>query len=327
MARLSSHFNRISKSNGGIVLTSTRDAFGKTLSKLGHENKNLVALSADLGTATRLENFKKQHPERFFEIGIAECNMIGIASGLSEHGYKVFISSFASFLTGKYDVIRVSIGYSNAPIIMVGTHAGLAIGKDGVTQMGLEDVALMRAIPNMLILQPATPMEASQITQYLVQTNLEYPTYLRIGRQPTEEVLPSDYQFKFGKGYVIREGSDVTLFASGCILSEVLKAVGFLESEQISCRVVNMPTIKPIDEDIIIESARLTKYLVSIEDHSVIGGLGSAIADVLVQKYPAKLLKIGVNDCFPESGPPDELWEKYGLSSSQIINKVIQQNA
>ena len=147
------------------MLTSTRDAFGKTLSKLGHENKNLVALSADLGTATRLENFKKQHPERFFEIGIAECNMIGIASGLSEHGYKVFISSFASFLTGKYDVIRVSIGYSNAPIIMVGTHAGLAIGKDGVTQMGLEDVALMRAIPNMLILQPATPMEASQITQ------------------------------------------------------------------------------------------------------------------------------------------------------------------
>tara|TARA_Y100000034_G_scaffold136887_1_gene216711 strand:+ start:4737 stop:5666 length:930 start_codon:yes stop_codon:yes gene_type:complete len=309
------------------VLTSTRDTFGATLSRLGHENKNLVALSADLGTATRLEKFRQQHPERFFEIGIAECNMIGIASGLSEHGYKVFISSFASFLTGKYDVIRASVGYSNAPIVMVGTHAGLAIGKDGVTQMGLEDIALMRAIPNMLVLQPSTPMEASQITQYLVETDLKCPAYLRIGRQSTEEVLPSEYQFKFGKGYVVREGSDVTLFASGCILSEVLQAVGFLESKQISCRVVNMPTIKPIDENIIIESAQLTKHLISVEDHSVVGGLGSAIADVLVQKYPAKLLKIGVNDCFPESGPPDELWEKYGLSSSQIINKVMQQNA
>ena len=323
MACRSTHFNRIPKGNGGIVLISTRDAFGKTLAKLGHENENLVALSADLGTATRLENFRKQHPERFFEIGIAECNMISIASGLSEHGYKVFISSFASFLTGKYDVIRVSIGYSSAPVVMVGSHAGLAIGKDGVTQMGLEDIALMRAIPNMLVLQPATPVEAAQITQYLVETNLEHPVYLRIGRQPTEEVLPPDYKFDFGKGCVIKEGSDVTLFSSGCILSEVLKAVESLENQQISCRVVNISTIKPIDEDIIIESAKMTKALVAIEDHSIIGGLGSAIADVLVQHYPAKLIKIGVNDCFPESGPPDLLWDKYGLSSSKITNRII----
>lgn len=304
-------------------MKSTRDAFGQTLAKMGHENKNLVALSADLGTATRLENFNKQHPERFFEIGIAECNMIGIASGLSEHGYKVFISSFASFLTGKYDVIRVSIGYSNAPVIMVGSHAGLAIGKDGVTQMGLEDIALMRAIPNMLVLQPATPEEASQVTQYLVETNLEHPVYLRIGRQPTEEVLPPDYQFRFGKGCVIKEGSDVTLFSSGCIVSEVLKAVNALEDKQISCRVVNLSTIKPIDKDIIIESAKTTKGLVAIEDHSIVGGLGSAIADVLVQYCPAKLLKIGVNDCFPESGPPDLLWDKYGLSANKITNRII----
>jgi len=304
-------------------MKATRDTFGSTLAELAHENENLIALNADLGKATRLSYFKDQHPERFFEVGIAECNMIGIASGMAEHGYKVFLASFASFLTGKYDVIRVSLGYSASPVVLVGTHAGLAIGKDGVTQMGLEDLALMRAIPGMTVLQPATPAEAAQVTRYLANEELSGPAYLRLGRQPTADVLPADYEFRFGKGQILQEGTDVTLFSTGCILPEVLKTASRLQTANISCRVVNMTTIKPIDEEIIIDSARKTRHLVSVEDHSVIGGLGSAIADVLVEKSPASLLKIGLNDCFPESGPPDLLWHKYGLSASKMEDKIV----
>lgn len=303
-------------------MKATRDAFGHTLAELANENEELIAVNADLGKATRLSYFQKKHPERFIEVGIAECNMIGIASGLAEHGYRVFLASFASFLTGKYDVIRVSLGYSAAPVVLVGTHAGLAIGKDGVTQMGLEDIALMRAIPGMTVLQPATPLEAEQVTAYLANEPLSGPAYLRLGRQPTEDVLASDYKFEFGKGAVLREGTDVTLFSTGCILPEVLKTADHLEGAGVSCRVVNMTTIKPIDNDIIIDSAQKTKHLVTVEDHSVIGGLGAAVADVLVTHCPRSLLKIGLNDCFPESGPPDQLWHKYGLSAPKMAESI-----
>ena len=304
-------------------MLATRDAFGSQLVKSAKKNNKIIALSADLSKATRLSKFYDAYPDRFIECGIAECNMIGIASGMSEYGYKVFLASFASFLTGKYDVIRVSLGYSQAPVVLVGTHAGLAIGKDGVTQMGLEDVSLMRSIPNMTVLQPATPLEASLITKYLSETELTGPVYLRIGRQPVQEVLDSDYDFTLGKGVELRCGSDLALISSGCILPEVIKAAEILQTMGVSCSVVNMPSIKPIDSEIIIKSAKNTKGIVTIEDHSIIGGLGSAVAEVLCENYPSKMLRIGLNDCFPESGPPKDLWHKYGLSTDKIVNRII----
>ena len=305
-------------------MKATRDAFGEQLVKSSKDQPRVVALSADLAKATRLSKFQEAYPDRFFECGIAECNMIGIGSGMSEHGYKVFMASFASFLTGKYDVIRVSIGYSNAPVVLVGTHAGLAIGKDGVTQMGLEDVSLMRSMPNMTVLQPASPLEAREMTKYLVETELSSPVYLRLGRQPTPEIFSEDYKFKFGKAMTMKEGTDVSLIASGCILSEVLKASEILESKGLSCKVINMHTIKPIDKEAIIEAARETSFMVTVEDHSIIGGLGSSVAEVLCDSHPAKLIRIGLNDVFPESAPPVDLWEKYGLTASKIADRVLK---
>jgi len=257
-------------------------------------------------------------------MGIAECNMIGVASGMSEYGHRVFIASFASFLTGKYDVIRVSIGYSCAPVVLVGTHAGLAIGKDGVTQMGLEDVSLMRSIPNMTVVQPATPNEARLITKYFAEKKeLTHPVYLRIGRQPVIEVLPEDYKFEFGKAFVVKEGTDLALISSGCILPEVLAAADTLEHRGISAAVINMHTIKPLDIDVIKKYASKTGRIFTIEDHSIIGGLGSAVSEVVASSAPCRLSRIGLNDCFPESGSPSELWDKYGLSTEKIIERVI----
>ena len=304
-------------------MLATRDAFGTQLVKSAATNNNVIALNADLSKATRLSKFYEAYPDRFIECGIAECNMIGIASGMAEYGYKVFMASFASFLTGKYDVIRVSIGYSEAPVVLVGTHAGLAIGKDGVTQMGLEDISLMRSIPGMTVIQPATAIEAQEVTKYLVDTELKNPVYLRIGRQPVEEVLQKDYQFEFGKGVVLREGHDLTLISSGCILPEVLKTADMLSNNGLSCRVVNIHTIKPIDKKIIIESAQKTNKIVTIEDHSIIGGLGSTVAEVLCEHYPSKLMRIGLNDVFPESAPPMDLWDKYGLTAEKMTTRIL----
>ena len=304
-------------------MLATRDTFGTQLVESAKKDKNIVALSADLAKATRLSRFKDSIPERFFEMGIAECNMVGVASGMSEYGYKVFLASFASFLTGKYDVIRVSLGYSCAPVVLVGTHAGLAIGKDGVTQMGLEDVSIMRSIPNMAVIQPATPKEAEIITKYLAETELTHPVYLRLGRQPVPEVLPEDYKFEFGKGTTLRDGNDITLLSSGCILPEVMKAADILEQSSISCRIINIHSIKPLDKDIIIKASVDTEKIVTIEDHSIIGGLGSAVTELLCEVNPTKVLRIGLNDCFPESGPPDQLWEKYGLTAEKIAERIM----
>ena len=306
-------------------MKATREAFGNHLPLMGDKYDNIVALDADLGKATKIASFKEKHPDRFFQIGIAEANMIGISSGLSEYGYKVFLASFGSFLTGRYDQIRCSLAYSKRPVVMVGTHVGMAIGKDGVTQMGLEDVSIMRALPNMKILNPASYSEAIKVIEYLCETELDSPHYLRLGRQPVEDI---EIPFEFGKGQIVKDGNvlspNITLFSTGCILGDVIGASKLIENNTShSVRVVNIPTLKPIDRDIIIKCADETNHLFTVEDHSIIGGLGSAIADVLVQHYPAKLIKIGVNDCFPESGPPDLLWDKYGLSSSKITNRII----
>ena len=304
-------------------MRATREAFGEHLPVMGEKYDNIVALEADLGKATKIASFRESHPKRFFQIGIAEANMIGVASGLSEYDYKVFLASFGSFLTGRYDQIRCSLAYSNRPVVLVGTHVGMAIGKDGVTQMGLEDVSIMRALPNMVVLNPASYSEAIKVIEYLCDTELDSPHYLRLGRQPVEDI---EIDFKFGKGQIVNDGDDITLFSTGCILSDVIEASNIIEKNTShSVRVVNITTLKPIDEEIIIDSAKHTNHVFTIEDHSIIGALGSAVSEVLSEKYPTKVSRIGLNDVFPESAPPADLYEKYGLSSNKIAERVLSE--
>ena len=304
-------------------MRATREAFGEHLPVMGEKYDNIVALDADLGKATKIASFGQSHPDRFFQIGIAEANMIGVASGISEYDYKVFLASFGSFLTGRYDQIRCSLAYSNRPVVLVGTHVGMAIGKDGVTQMGLEDVSIMRALPNMVVLNPASYSEAIKVIEYLCDTELESPHYLRLGRQPVEDI---EIDFEFGKGQIVNDGDDVTLFSTGCILGDVIEASKIIEKNtSYSVRVVNITTLKPIDEEIIIDSAIHTNRVFTIEDHSIIGGLGSAVSEVLSEKYPTKVSRIGLNDVFPESAPPTDLYEKYGLSSNKIAKRVLSE--
>ena len=304
-------------------MRATREAFGEHLPVMGEKHDNIVALDADLGKATKIASFGQTHPDRFFQIGIAEANMIGVASGISEYDYKVFLASFGSFLTGRYDQIRCSLAYSNRPVVLVGTHVGMAIGKDGVTQMGLEDVSIMRALPNMVVLNPASYSEAIKVIEYLCDTELDSPHYLRLGRQPVEDIV---MPFEFGKGQIVNDGDDITLFSTGCILGDVLKSAFIIEEKTShSVRVVNITTLKPIDEEIIIDSAKHTNHVFTIEDHSIIGGLGSAVSEVLSEKYPTKVSRIGLNDVFPESAPPADLYEKYGLSSNKIADRVLSE--
>lgn len=302
-------------------MIATRDGFGNQLVKSAKTNEKILVLSADLAKATKTDKFAKEFPDRFFEIGIAESNMIGIGSGLSEYGFKIVMTSFASFLTGKYDVIRVSLAYSKSPVILVGTHAGLAIGKDGVTQMGLEDISLMRSLPNMQVLQPATPIETEKMLEYLLDTSLEGPVYLRIGRQPVPEIFNDDYEFVPNKGVICREGTDLAIFVTGCLLDQVLKAV---EDSGKNCAVINMHTIKPIDKELVINLSNQCGKVMTIEDHSIIGGLGSAIAEILSDENPTRIKRVGLNDIFPESGDPIELWEKYGLSAEKIKKHILE---
>ena len=304
-------------------MRATREAFGEHLPVMGEKYDNIVALDADLGKATKIASFRESHPKRFFQIGIAEANMIGVASGISEYDYKVFLASFGSFLTGRYDQIRCSLAYSNRPVVLVGTHVGMAIGKDGVTQMGLEDVSIMRALPNMVVLNPASYSEAIKVIEYLCDTELESPHYLRLGRQPVEDI---EIDFEFGKGQIVNDGDDITLFSTGCILSDVIEASNIIEKNtSYSVRVVNITTLKPMDEEIIIDSAIHTNHVFTIEDHSIIGGLGSAVSEVLSEKYPTKVSRIGLNDVFPESAPPVDLYEKYGLNSNKIADRVLSE--
>jgi len=325
---------------------ATRDALGYQLPLMGEKFKNIIALSADLGGATRLNKFKEKFPERFFDIGIAEANMIGIASGLSEHGFKVFLASFSSFLTGRYDIIRCSIAYSNCPVVLVGTHVGLAIGRDGVSQMGLEDVSLMRSLPNMKILNQATYSEAIAAITYLCETELDSPHYLRLGRQPVKYFLEQPQRkFEFNKAYTVKEGENILIFSTGCILGNVRKAANIIENKywsgskepteinlssavqpksDVSVRVVNFHTLKPIDKETILKSADEFGTIYTVEDHSIIGGLGSIVSEVIAESGKcARVVRIGLNDVFPESGPPDKLYEKYGLSPEKIVERIV----
>ncbi len=297
-------------------MKATRDAFGEQLVESGKDNPNIVGVNADLGKATKLSKFGEAYPDRFFEVGIAENNMIGVASGLSEYGYKVFLASFASFLTGKYDTIRCSISYSNAPCIIVGTHGGLAIGKDGVTQMGLEDLSLMRSLPGMTVLNPSTYNQTKSVVKWLCDNDLDNPYYLRLGRQPVKELYNENVSFELGKGIICKEGSNGVVFSTGCTLPDVMEA-----TKDLDVTVIDMPTIKPLDKEIIKHYSKGNIF--TVEDHSIIGGLGSSVAEVMAEEgIQGKLHRIGVNDVFPESGTPSDLYEKYGLSANRIKEKI-----
>jgi len=298
-------------------MKATRDAFGEQLKASAVKNNQIIGLNADLGGATKINAFGKEYPERFLEMGIAENNMIGIASGLSEYGFKVFLASFASFLTGKYDAIRCSIAYSNAPCILVGTHSGLAIGKDGVTQMGLEDISLMRVLPGMTVLNPSTYNQTKSLVKFLCENELTNPYYLRLGRQPVSEFYTEDDSFEIGKGTLHKTGSLGVVFSSGCVLGDVLVA-----TEGLDLSVIDIHTIKPLDREMIIKYS--ANHVFTVEDHTIIGGLGSAVAEIIAEEgLSVKLHRIGLNDIFPESGEPSDLYDKYGLSSNKIKQRII----
>jgi len=299
-------------------MKATRDGFGDQLLESGN-NKNIIGLGADLGKATKINKFAEAYPERFFECGIAENNMIGIASGLAAEGFKPFITSFAAFLTGKYDTIRCSLAYPNEPVILVGSHGGMAIGKDGVTQMGLEDVAIMRALPNMTVINPATYLEARYWTKWLCENNFNGPVYLRLGRQPVKEIFPENWPF--AKDNTLKQGeSNTVVFTTGCILPDVIEA-----TKELSVTVIHMPWLKPVDSDWLYYAVRAFEHIITVEDHSIIGGLGSLIAEHMAEAgSSAKLIRVGLNNQFPESGPPDQLYEKYGLSANKIREKILE---
>lgn len=301
---------------------ATREAFGAALAKVGESNENVVALDADLSCSTKSGIFGKKFPERFFQMGIAEANMIGTGAGLALSGKIPFICSFACFVTGRFDQIRISIAYSQANVRIIGTHAGVAIGDDGYSQMGLEDIALMRSLPAMSVVQPCDDIETEQLIEYLVEQH-EGPVFVRLTRQKVERANADDYRFEFGKGVVLKEGTDITLLATGGVTYNALQAARELEDEGLSVKMVNIHTIKPIDKELLLECARSTGRFVTVEDHTVVGGFGSAVIEAIAQEYPVPVKRLGIQDIFGESGDPDELYEKHGLSVQKIKESVL----
>lgn len=305
-----------------IKKIATRESYGNALAELGKEHEDVVVFDADLAGATKTGIFKKAYPERFVDCGIAECNMTGIAAGFAAVGKVPFISSFAMFAAGRaYEQVRNSIGYPHLNVKIGATHAGISVGEDGATHQCNEDIALMRTIPGMVILNPSDDVEA----RAAVKAAYEYqgPVYLRFGRLaiPVINTNP-DYKFEIGKGNILKEGKDVTIFATGLCVSESLAAAEMLASDGIEAEIVNIHTIKPLDQELVLKEAAKTGKVVTVEEHSVIGGLGSAICDVLSENAPVKVMKIGINDVFGESGPAVELIKKYGLDAESIYKKV-----
>ena len=301
---------------------ATRDSYGNALASLGREHENLVVLDADLAAATKTGIFKKEFPERHIDCGIAEANMIGIAAGLASTGKVPFCSSFAMFAAGRtFEQIRNSVGYPHLNVKIGATHAGISVGEDGATHQCNEDIALMRTIPGMTIINPSDDIEAKAAVKAAYE--MEGPVYLRFGRLAVPVINDrDDYKFEIGKGVVLKEGTDLTLIATGLEVAESLAAAEKLEAEGISVEVINMHTIKPLDVDLVVRSAAKSGKVVTVEEHSIIGGLGSAVAEVIAEKQPAKLLRIGVEDRFGESGPALKLLEKYELDAAGIYKKV-----
>lgn len=299
---------------------ATREAYGKTLAQLSR-NEKIVALDADLSKATKSGDFKKICPERFFNMGISEQDMMGTAAGLATCGKIPFASTFAMFAAGRaFEQIRNSIAYPKLNVKIAATHAGVTVGEDGGSHQAIEDIALMRSIPNMVILNPADAIETE--AAILAAAEYEGPVYIRLGRAATPAIHTEGYQFNWGKGEVLRQGKDVVIFATGIMVAKALVAAKTLQKEDIEVMVVNLHTIKPIDRELIVEAAKTTNKVVTAEEHSVIGGLGSAVCEVLAPEYPVKVAMVGVKDQFGCSGKPDALLEKYGLTEKDIIRAV-----
>lgn len=300
---------------------ATREAYGNALAEIGEDNRILV-MDADLSKSTKTEVFKKKYPERFFNMGIAEANMMSAAAGLASCGKVVFASTFAMFAAGRaFEQVRNSICYPELNVKIGATHAGLTVGEDGASHQVIEDISLMRSIPNMTVISPADAVEARQAT--IAASKIEGPVYLRLSRLAVPVIFDeSTYKFELGKGITLSEGTDVTIIATGYMTEKAIEAGEQLKAQGISARVVNIHTIKPIDKDIIVKAAKETGAIVTCEEHTVMGGFGSAVAEVLVENYPVPVKMVGVQDKFGKSGKPDELIKMYGLTAEDIVKKA-----
>ena len=301
---------------------ATRESYGNALVELGKKHEDLVVLDADLAEATKTGVFKKAFPERHIDCGIAECNMIGIAAGIATTGKVPFASSFAMFAAGRaFEQVRNSVGYPHLNVKIAATHAGISVGEDGATHQCNEDIALMREIPGMVVINPSDDVEAKAA----VEAAYEYvgPVYLRLGRLAVPVINDRpDYKFEIGKGVVLRDGKDLTIVATGLCVSEALKAAEALAAEGVDAAVINIHTIKPIDEELLCEYAKKTGKVVTVEEHSILGGLGGAVCETLSEKYPVPVKRIGIKDCFGESGPAAELIHKYGIDAEGITAQI-----
>lgn len=297
---------------------ATREGYGDGLVALAEIRPDLVVLDADLAAATKTSIFKKAYPDRHFECGIAEQNMMGVAAGIASTGKLVFASSFAMFATGRaYEIVRNSIGYPGLNVKIGGTHGGISVGEDGATHQCNEDIALMRTIPGMTVINPADYIEAKAAV--LAMAEHQGPAYLRFGRLAIPVFNSPDYKFELGKGVTLKDGKDITIIATGLMVAEAIEAGKALAEQGIDARVINIHTIKPIDRDIIVKAARETGKIVTVEEHSVIGGLGSAVGDVVLEEYPVPVIKIGINDVFGHSGAAKDLLVEYGLTAENIV--------
>lgn len=304
-------------------MNATRESYGNALAELGKKYKNVVVLDADLAEATKTIEFKKKYPKRFFDIGIAEQDMMGTAAGLALEGKIPFASTFAIFAAGRaYEQIRNTIAYSNLNVKVAATHAGLTVGEDGASHQSIEDIALMRVIPGMTIISPCDDAETKWAVEEAIKLN--GPVYIRLTRPKVSDVYTNKTKFELGKAITHGDGKDATVIATGLMVQEALKAKELLEKENINIRVIDIHTIKPIDKDAIIKAAKETSKLITIEDHSIIGGLGSAVCEVLSEEYPAKVCRMGVKDEFGQSGKWNELLEHYGLTCDELV-KVIKE--
>ncbi len=303
---------------------ATRESFGQALCELAKEHDNIVVLDADLAAATKTDIFKKAYPDRFFDCGIAEGNMIGVAAGLAAAGMVPFAASFAMFATGRaYEQIRNSVGYPHLNVKIAGSHAGISVGEDGATHQCCEDLALMRTIPGMVILNPADHYEMIEATKAAYA--YEGPVYIRLGRLAIDTFNdPDNYSFEIGKGITLEEGSDVTVIATGLVVYEALKAVRALKAQGKSVRLINMHTIKPIDKDIIIKAAKETGKIITVEEHNIVGGLGEAVAAVTAENCPVPVYRVGVEDIFGHSGPAVGLLAEFGLDAAGLEKKIAE---
>lgn len=304
-----------------IKKVATRAAFGNALVELGAKRDDFVVLDADLAAATQTGMFKKAFPDRFYDCGIAEADMIGIAAGIAATGKKVVCSSFAMFAAGRaFEQIRNSVGYPHLNVIIGATHAGISVGEDGATHQCCEDIALMRTIPGMTIINPADETEAKKAVEAAFE--LDGPVYMRFGRLAVPVIFGDDYKFEVGKAVTLKEGNDVTIIATGLMVAEALEAYELLKKDGITAKIINMHTIKPLDNEAVINAAKETGAIVTAEEHSVIGGLGGAVSELLGEEYPVPVLKLGVYDTFGHSGPAPKLLDEFGLRAANIVEKA-----